>query len=223
MGFQIAIDGPAGAGKSTISKEVARKLSFLYVDTGSMYRALALYFIRQGISPEDKDALAKACTVPKVSLRIEEGEQKVLLDGEDVGALIRSQEVAHMASASSALAEVRAALLSLQQDLARDFDVVMDGRDIGTTILPDAQVKVYLTASAEVRAKRRQKEDAGKGIVKSFEQTLEEIVARDKQDMEREVSPLRQAEDAVLLDSSDMTPQEVVDAIVSLAEKRRGA
>ena len=222
MGFQIAIDGPAGAGKSTISREVATRLSFVYVDTGAMYRAIALYLLRKGIAAEDKEGIEKACTEPKVTLKIEGGDQKVLLDGEDVGERIRSQEVAGMASASSALPKVREALLSLQRDLARDYDVVMDGRDIGTTILPDAEVKIYLDASPEVRATRRLKQDAEKGRESSFEQTLADIKARDKQDMERETSPLRKAEDAIYLDSSDLTLEQVIEKILGIVREKRG-
>ncbi len=221
MGFQVAIDGPAGAGKSTISRVVAKRLSFIYVDTGAMYRAIALHLLRKGYKPSDGEKMVQESKKAQVSIQYRDGEQVILLGEEDVTGLIRTEEVSAMASACSALPEVRAALLDLQRNLARDFDVVMDGRDIGTTILPDAQVKIYLTASAEVRAKRRLLQDEEAGRSSSFEETLAAIIARDKQDMEREVSPLRQAPDAILVDSSEMSAQEVVETILGHVEARR--
>ena len=221
MGFQVAIDGPAGAGKSSISKVVAKKLQFIYVDTGAMYRAIALYLLRSGVSLEDKEEQVRVSKEAKVSIEYREGEQVILLNGEDVTGLIRTPEVAAMASACSANQEVRDLLTELQRTLARDFDVVMDGRDIGTTILPDAQVKVYLTASDEVRARRRMLQDEEAGLVRPFEDILKDIRERDYQDMHRISSPLRQAEDAYLLDSSDLTREEVVDKICSLVMERR--
>ena len=221
MGFQVAIDGPAGAGKSSISKVVAKKLQFIYVDTGAMYRAIALYLLRSGVSLEDKAEQVRVSKEAKVSIEYREGEQVILLNGEDVTGLIRTPEVSAMASACSANQEVRDLLTELQRTLARDFDVVMDGRDIGTTILPDAQVKVYLTASDEVRARRRMLQDEEAGLVRPFEDILKDIRERDYQDMHRISSPLRQAEDAYLLDSSDLTREEVVDKICSLVMERR--
>ena len=221
MGFQVAIDGPAGAGKSSISKVVAKKLQFIYVDTGAMYRAIALYLLRSGVSLEDKEEQVRVSKDAKVSIEYREGEQVILLNGEDVTGLIRTPEVSAMASTCSANQEVRDLLTELQRTLARDFDVVMDGRDIGTTILPDAQVKVYLTASDEVRARRRMLQDEEAGLVRPFEDILKDIRERDYQDMHRISSPLRQAEDAYLLDSSDLTREEVVDKICSLVMERR--
>ena len=223
MGFQVAIDGPAGAGKSTISQEVAKRLQFIYVDTGAMYRAIALHLLRLGVSPEDPEGIAKAAGSAKVSIQYRDGRQVVLLGQEDVGSLIRTEEVSMMASKSSAVPAVRALLLDLQQDLARTHDVVMDGRDIGTTILPNAQVKVYLTASPEVRARRRLLQAAELGQELPYEEVLSDIIRRDEQDMSREVSPLRKAEDAILVDSSDLTKEAVIDVITRLVEKARKA
>ena len=211
MGFQVAIDGPAGAGKSTISRVVAKRLQFIYVDTGAMYRAIALYLLRKGVSLEDKEGQVRLSKEAKVSIEYREGEQVILLNGEDVTGFIRTPEVSAMASACSSCQEVRDLLTELQRGLARDFDVVMDGRDIGTTILPDAQVKVYLTASDEVRARRRMLQDEEAGLVRPFADILKDIQERDYQDMHRKSSPLRQAEDAYLLDSSFLTAEEVVE------------
>ena len=198
--YSIAIDGPAGAGKSTIAKTIAKKLEFIYVDTGAMYRAMALYFIRHEIDPKDE-------------------EQQVLLNGENVNGLIRTEEVGNMASKTSAYKMVRATLLDLQRDLAKTANILMDGRDIGTNVLPNADLKIYLTASSKVRAERRYKELVEKGVEADFDKIEEDIIIRDRQDMEREIAPLKQAEDAVLVDSSDMTIEEVVDAIVAKFEK----
>ncbi|MBR4759251.1 MAG: (d)CMP kinase [Lachnospiraceae bacterium] len=216
MSMNIAIDGPAGAGKSTIAKLVAKKQGYIYVDTGAMYRAMALYLHRQGIDPTDQAAISAACEKPDISIRYEDGTQVVLLDGENVNGLIRTEEVSRMASLSSANPDVRKRLVALQQKLAAEADVVMDGRDIGTVVLPDAQVKVYLTASVEERARRRYEEQKAKGLDVNIEEIKADIEQRDHQDMTRETSPLRQADDAVLVDSSDMTIEEVADKILSL-------
>ncbi len=216
MSMNIAIDGPAGAGKSTIAKLVAKKQGYIYVDTGAMYRAMALYLHRQGIEPTDQAAISAACGKPDISIRYEDGTQVVLLDGENVNGLIRTEEVSRMASLSSANPDVRKRLVALQQKLAAETDVVMDGRDIGTVVLPDAQVKVYLTASVEERARRRYEEQKAKGLDVDIEEIKADIEQRDHQDMTRETSPLRQADDAVLVDSSDMTIEEVADKILSL-------
>lgn len=218
MGYNIAIDGPAGAGKSTIAKLIAKKMGYVYVDTGAMYRAMAIHFLKKGIKPEDTKGIAEACKDAKVSLKYENGVQQVILNGENVTAMLREEEVGNMASISSAIGEVRAQLLELQRNLAEEQDVVMDGRDIGTNILPNADVKVYLTASVETRAKRRYKELQERGIPCNLNEIAHDIEERDKRDMNREIAPLKQAEDATLVDSSYMTIGEVVDAIISLCK-----
>ena len=236
--FSIAIDGPAGAGKSTIAKKVARTLGFVYVDTGAMYRAMALYMLRQGYTaaearrdPQAYEAKASAaCQDAKISIEYRDGEQVVLLNGENVNSLIRTEEVSEMASVTSAIPAVRTKLVELQQELAMAQDVVMDGRDIGTVVLPKAQVKVYLTASVEVRAKRRyienvQKQKAGKDVPAADldpDKISREIADRDYRDMHREISPLKQAEDAALVDSSDMTIDEVAETILNLYASKKG-
>ena len=218
--YNIAIDGPAGAGKSTIAKTLAKKLGFVYVDTGAMYRAMGLYFDRQGIGMDDEEGISRACGDISISIRYQDGTQRVILNGEDVSDQIRTEEVGHLASACSVYAAVRQKLLSLQRDLAASTDVIMDGRDIGTCVLPDAQTKIYLTASVEVRAGRRYKELLEKGKESSLAEIEEEIRARDYRDMNREIAPLKQAEDAVYLDSSDMTIGQVIDAIIGAAVSR---
>ena len=220
MGCNIAIDGPAGAGKSTIAKRVAKELSFIYVDTGAMYRAVALYLLRNEIDGTDAEAVAGNCQSAEVSIRYENGEQVVILNGENVNQYIRTEEVGNMASKTSANPAVRAHLLNLQRNLAAKNDVVMDGRDIGTVVLPDAQVKIYLTASVETRAKRRYDEYLAKGESADLEEIKKDIENRDHQDMTREISPLRQAEDAVLVDSSLMNIDEVVAAILGIYKDR---
>ncbi|MCR5799613.1 MAG: (d)CMP kinase [Lachnospiraceae bacterium] len=219
MSINIAIDGPAGAGKSTIAKRVSKELGFIYVDTGAMYRAMALYFLRNGIDKDDESAVNKACENVDISLTYENDVQVVLLNGENVNNFIRTEEVGNMASATSIYPEVRKKLVELQQKLAAQEDVVMDGRDIGTVVLPNAQVKVYLTASSKERAKRRFLELRAKGEQADIEKIEADIIERDKRDMTREISPLKQADDAVLVDSSDMTIDEVVMNIMSLVKK----
>lgn len=216
MSFNIAIDGPAGAGKSTIAKKIAKKLGYIYVDTGAMYRAMALYLLREGIDPSQTEKINEKCNEADISIGYEKGEQIVFLNGENVNGLIRTEEVGNMASASSPNPNVRRKLVELQQKLAASKDVVMDGRDIGTCVLPNAQVKVYLTADARVRALRRYKELKEKGISCDLKQIEKDIEERDHQDMTREISPLMQAKDAVLVDSSNMTIDEAVEAIASL-------
>ncbi|MCR5654644.1 MAG: (d)CMP kinase, partial [Lachnospiraceae bacterium] len=213
MGYSIAIDGPAGAGKSTIAKKIAKKLGFIYVDTGAMYRAMALHLLRKEIPAEDAAAISAACSDADISIEYRNGEQVVLLQGENVNGLIRTEEVGNMASASSVNGDVRKKLVALQQKLAETTSVVMDGRDIGTVVLPGADVKVYLTASSAVRAKRRFDELTAKGETCDLAKIEADIIERDERDMNREISPLRQAEDATLVDSSYMTIDEVVDAI----------
>ena len=220
MGCNIAIDGPAGAGKSTIAKKVAKVLSFIYVDTGAMYRAMAYYLLSQGIKGDEQEAIAEKCQGADISIEYKDGEQIVILNGENVNGVIRTEEVGNMASVSSANPKVREHLLKLQRTLAASNDVVMDGRDIGTTILPDAEVKIYLTASPETRAKRRALEYEQKGIACDINQICQDIVTRDLRDMNREISPLKQAEDAVLVDSSEMGIDEVVNAILHVYRQK---
>ncbi|SEG03815.1 cytidylate kinase [Butyrivibrio sp. Su6] len=216
MSKQIAIDGPAGAGKSTIAKKVAAELGFIYVDTGAMYRAMALYMIKNGIRADEPEKISATCESADITIRHENGEQVVLLNGENVNGLIRTEEVGNMASASSVNGDVRRKLVELQQKLASETDVVMDGRDIGTVVLPNANVKVYLTASSRVRAERRFKELTAKGETCDIDVIEKDIIERDYRDMHREISPLKQADDATLVDSSDMTIDEVAKTIVDL-------
>lgn len=216
MGYNVAIDGPAGAGKSTIAKLVAKEKGYIYVDTGAMYRALAIHFLKKGLKPEDTELIKAACEDAEVSLQYENGVQQVYLNGENVTHLLRTEEVGNMASVSSAIGEVRAKLLSLQRNLAAEKDVVMDGRDIGTNILPNADVKVYLTASVETRAKRRYLELQEKGVACNLDEIAHDIEERDYRDMHRDIAPLKQADDAVFVDSSDMTIPEVVKTIMDL-------
>lgn len=218
MSFVIAIDGPAGAGKSTIAKAVSKKLNSIYVDTGAMYRSIALFMIRNNVSKEDTASIAAKCKDADVTINYEGGVQNVILNGENVNGLIRTEEVGNMASVVSAVPEVRAHLLQLQRNLAASTDVVMDGRDIGTTVLPDANLKVYLTASSKVRAKRRYDELTAKGESCDIDVIEKDIIDRDHRDMTREISPLKQADDAVLVDSSDMTIEEVENKIIELAK-----
>ena len=218
MSYSIAIDGPAGAGKSTIAKLIAKKKGYIYIDTGAMYRAMALYFIEAGIGAEEQDKISAAVQDANVTITYENGEQNVWLNGRNVNGLIRTEEVGKMASASSGNKEVRRKLVELQQALARKESVVMDGRDIGTCVLPDADVKVYLTADSHVRAVRRYEELQAKGQDCDLETIEKDIIDRDYQDMHRDISPLRQAEDAVLLDSSHMTIEEVAQAIIGMCD-----
>lgn len=221
MGFNVAIDGPAGAGKSTIAKAVSKELGFIYVDTGAMYRAIALYLLRKGIAIDDNEGFEKYCEEAKVSIEYVDGSQVVLLNGENVNGLIRTQEVGNMASASSTNKKVRAQLLELQRDLAENNDVVMDGRDIGTNILPNAQCKIYLTASSRVRAERRYLELKEKGTDCDLDTIEKEIIERDERDMNREIAPLKQAEDAIYLDTSEMNIEEVKNKIMEIVSSKR--
>jgi CMP/dCMP kinase len=218
--FNLAIDGPAGAGKSTIAKRLAKRLGFIYVDTGAMYRAMALYFLRNHIEASDTDRIEAACKDVDITIEYREGEQFVILNGENVNGLIRTEEVGNMASASSVNKAVRLKLVELQQNLARKENVVMDGRDIGTYVLPNADLKIYLTASTKERARRRWSELKNKGIEADLHAIEQDIIDRDQRDMTREFAPLRQAEDAVYLDSSELTIDEVVDQILMLCEER---
>ena len=215
MGYNVAIDGPAGAGKSTIAKLVAKEKGYIYVDTGAMYRGLVICFLNKGISPEEKDRVIEALETADVTIRYEDGKQQVYLNGENITARLREEAVGNMASKTSAIPEVRAKLLELQRNLARTSDVIMDGRDIGTCVLPDADVKIYLTASTHTRAKRRYDELCEKGIVCDLKEIEKDIEERDHRDMTREIAPLKQAEDAILVDSSELTIEEVVTKIIS--------
>jgi cytidylate kinase len=221
MAFSIAIDGPAGAGKSTIARNIAEKLGFIYVDTGAMYRAMALFLIRKGIAAEDAGAISSSCGEAEITIRYENGEQHVILDGEDVTGMLRTEEVGSMASRSSVNGDVRTKLVELQQKLAEKENVVMDGRDIGTVVLPHAFCKIYMTASPRVRAERRCLELKEKGQPADLQKIEADIIERDHRDMTRAISPLKQADDAVLLDTSELKIDEVTDRILSIYEEKR--
>lgn len=204
MSIAIAIDGPAGAGKSSLSKEVAKELSFIYVDTGALYRTIGLAASRKGLKKEDKAEIISMLNDIDVKLSFnDEGTQIVLLNGEDVSSYIRTPEASMFASAVSAIPEVRAFLLDLQRNMAKSDNVIMDGRDIGTVVLPDAKIKIFLTASPEKRAMRRHKENIEKGIDSTYEEVLKDVNQRDYQDSHREIAPLKPAENSVLVDTSD--------------------
>ena len=219
--MNIAIDGPAGAGKSTIAKRVAKQLGFVYVDTGAMFRAMGLHFLRNRFDIEQKSILEEESKKIDIALKFENGEQQVLLNGENVNGYIRVEEVGKIASIIATNPAIRTRLLELQQKIARENHVVMDGRDIGTCVLPNAQVKIYLTASSKERARRRYEELIAKGEQCDIAIIEEDIIQRDYADMNREIAPLRQAKDAVLIDSSDMTIEEVVHAILNEYEQKK--
>lgn len=223
MSMNIAIDGPAGAGKSTIAKRLAKELGFIYVDTGAMYRAMAYYFLSNGIKAEDEAAIAAACSKVNVTICYENGEQQVILNGENVNGVIRTEEVGNMASASSVYPVVREKLMQMQRQLATTADVIMDGRDIGTCVLPNAQVKIYLTASSATRAQRRYEELTAKGVTCNLAEIEKDIIERDYRDMHRETAPLKQAEDAVLVDSSNLDIDGVVAEIRRIYEENISA
>ncbi len=216
MSYQVAIDGPAGAGKSTIAKIVAAKKGFIYVDTGAMYRAMAIHMLRNSVDPADEEAVSQASENADISLKYVEGVQHVFLNGEDVTGSLRTEETGNMASQVSKYPAVRSRLVAIQKDIGEKNSIVMDGRDIGTVVLPNADVKIYLTASSNVRAQRRYDELVAKGQDADIDKIEEDIIARDHQDMTREVSPLKKADDAVEIDSSYMTIEEVADKILSL-------
>ena len=218
MSFNVAIDGPAGAGKSTIAKKLAKDLGYIYVDTGAMYRAMAYYFIQNQIAPDDLEGISNACKNVDISIEYINGEQCVILNGENVNGVIRTEEVGNMASTTSVYPVVREKLVQLQHQLAKKADVIMDGRDIGTVVLPNADVKIYLTASSKVRAERRYKELMEKGIECNLDDIEKDIIDRDYRDMHREVSPLKQAIDAVLLDSSTLDIDGVVEKMKEIIQ-----
>lgn len=221
MKYNIAIDGPAGAGKSTIAKKLAKDLGYVYVDTGAMYRAMAYYFIQNGIKADDVLAIEKACVDVDVTITYKDGEQQVILNGENVNGVIRNEEVGNMASATSIYPVVRTKLVELQRILAQKENVIMDGRDIGTVVLPNANVKIFLTASSRVRATRRYEELQAKGIECNLDEIEKDIIERDQRDMNRETSPLKQADDAILLDSSDLDIDGVVERMKEIIEKAK--
>ncbi len=221
MRFNIAIDGPVGAGKSTVADEVARRLGILHLDTGAMYRALGLTALRKGMNLQNEQGIVKLCRTLPISVTHKADGQHTFVEGEDVTGLIRTPEVSMAASTVSRYEDVRKAMVAVQQKLAAEADMLLDGRDICTTVLPDAPVKIYLTASAEERARRRWKEMQEKGMTDTFEQVLEEVIRRDQQDMNREVEPLRRAPDAVLVDSGSLTFEETVNRILEIAEEKR--
>ena len=220
MSFQIAIDGPAGAGKSTIARRVSETLGFIYVDTGALYRAMGLYFLARGIDTDDESAINASLPGADISLQILDGSQHVFLNGEDVSVRVRTEEAGMMASKTSRYSKNREKMVAMQQEIARTSNVVMDGRDIGTVVLPNAPLKIYLTASVSVRAQRRYQELLRKGQHPVLQEIEKDIEARDYQDMHREASPLRQAADAILIDSSSLTIDEVAARIVELAQDR---
>lgn len=218
MSFNVAIDGPAGAGKSTIAKKLAKDLGYIYVDTGAMYRAMAYYFIQNGIAADDIEKIAESCKTIDISIEYRDGEQCVILNGENVNGVIRTEEVGRMASLTSVHPVVREKLVELQRQLAQKADVIMDGRDIGTVVLPNADVKIYLTASSKVRAERRYRELVEKGVECNLDDIEKDIIERDYQDMHREISPLKQAQDAVLLDSSTLDIDGVVEKMKEIIQ-----
>ena len=217
--MNIAVDGPAGAGKSSIAKLVAKQLGIVYVDTGAMYRTMALACIRSGVDLDDENAVTNHIQEIEIRLGYENGNQKVYLADEDVSTAIRQEEVGNGASKVARFTAVREKLVALQQDMAKRQDVIMDGRDIGTVVLPDAELKIYLTASSKVRAERRYKELVEKGETPNIDDIERDIIARDEQDMNREVSPLRKADDAIEVDTSDMSIDQVVATITDLVNR----
>lgn len=216
MSINIAIDGPAGAGKSTIAKRIAKDMGYIYVDTGAMYRTLAIHFIRNNVNLDDNIRMSSLCDDVSVDIKYQDGVQHLYLNGEDVTSLLRTEEVGNMASACAVNPDVRNKLVAIQKDMAKTTDLVMDGRDIGTVVLPCADVKIYLTASVEVRADRRYKELTEKGIEADIEKIKTDIIERDYRDSHREHSPLRQAEDAMLVDSSEMSIEQVINYIENI-------
>ena len=223
MSYSVAIDGPAGAGKSTIAKLLAKKMGYIYVDTGAMYRAMAVYFVQNNVNADDEREINAAVTGVNITIEYMDGVQQVILNGDNVTGLLRTEETGKMASKTSKYAAVRSKLVDLQRKLAKTTDVIMDGRDIGTTVLPDAFVKIYLTASTQARAKRRFDELTQKGEQCNLEEIAADIESRDYADMHREISPLKQAEDAILVDTSDMNIEEVVAKLTQIIEEKKAS
>ena len=219
--FSVAIDGPAGAGKSTIAKAAAQKLNFVYVDTGAIYRTVGLAAKNNGFAPDDREKVVAMLPSLEIDMRYVNQVQRMFLNGEDVSEAIRTPEASHYASNVAAMSEVRAFLMDMQRQMAAQYDVLMDGRDIGTVVLPNADLKIFLTASAEERARRRYAQMQEKGTDQSYEQVLAEIIERDKRDSERETAPLKQADDAILLDTSDLTQEQSIQAVIDLIDSRR--
>ncbi|MBP3922144.1 MAG: (d)CMP kinase [Ruminiclostridium sp.] len=222
MNIAVAIDGPVGAGKSSIARQAAKKIDFIYVDTGAMYRGIGLYTVRKGVATRDAEAVIALLPEIKLDIKIVEGAQRVFLNGEDVSEDIRLPEISMAASDVSAIPEVRAFLLDLQRGFAKTNNVIMDGRDIGTVILPDAQVKIYLTADAEVRAKRRYDELIAKGKDVKYEDVLADLNQRDYNDMNREIAPLRAADDAVIADTTELDFEQSCELIVEIIKEKAG-
>lgn len=222
MSIAIALDGPAGAGKSSIAKRAAKALGYIYVDTGALYRTIGLAAMRAGVEPQPSDEVDSLLSRITVSLEFnEQGEQVVLLDGEDVSSLIRTPEASMMASKISAVPSVRAYLLDLQRDMAKTHNVIMDGRDIGTVVLPDAKIKIFLTASPEARAERRYKELVEKGTDTTFEEVLRDVKERDYNDSHRAIAPLKPAEDSILVDTTELDFEQSVEAIINVIKENR--
>ena len=220
MVTNIAIDGPAGAGKSTIARSLAAKLGYIYVDTGALYRAVGVNAMRKGMDTKNAEQVTSILGETKVSLRFVDGEQRVFLGDEDVSLAIRTPEASMAASNVSAIPAVREFLFDLQRNIAKENDCLMDGRDIGTVVLPDAQVKIFLTASAEVRAKRRYDELLAKGMKAEYNEVLEEMIQRDYQDSHRAIAPLKQADDAVLVDTSEMNLEQVLETLENIVKEK---
>lgn len=218
--MKIAIDGPAGAGKSATAKAVAKELGFIYVDTGALYRGIGLYVIRKGAKASSIEEVVPLLAEIKIEMRHIEGEQHIFLNGEDVSGLIRTESVSAAASDVSAIPAVRDFLFDMQRDIAEKNDVIMDGRDIGTVVLPDAELKIFLTAKPEVRAERRVKQLLEKGIEAKFDDVLADVIQRDYNDSHRDFRPLKLAEDGILLDNSELSFEETFEKIISLAKER---
>ena len=218
--ISVAIDGPSGAGKSTIAKAIAQKKNYIYVDTGAMYRAIGLFMVRNGIDIKDNAKVASKLSEITLNLKYVNGEQRVYLNGDDVSTDIRLPEMSMAASGVSAIKEVRAFLLDVQRNFAKTSNIIMDGRDIGTVILPNADVKIFLTASSKKRAERRYKELLEKGIGTSYEEVFSDLIKRDENDINRPIAPLKQAKDAILVDSTNLTQQETINKIISIIGER---
>ena len=223
MAFIVAIDGPAGSGKGTITNLVGKRMNLINIDTGAMYRCISLYMLRNKISKEDKEAIKKMLEEIKIDMKKIDGVDKFYLNGEDVSGLIREKEVTEIVSQVSHIIEVREAMVKLQRKMGEDLDIIMEGRDIGTNVFPNADVKIYLDATAEERANRRLKQNMEKGIESNYEEILENIKFRDHNDKTSDVAPLKQAEDAIYVDSTYLTIDEVVDKISKIIEEKKEA